>query len=166
MNVIVALRDVEDTDIDRLVEMNRLAVPAVNEITAEEFRWFKDHASYFRVAEEEQKRSLLGFLIALEPGLPYASANYRWFCTQYDAFVYVDRVVIDEAARGTGTGSQLYADLTVWATPDIPRITCEVNKRPPNPVSLGFHHKHGFVEVGEQDTEGGKKTVALLSREL
>ncbi len=47
-----------------------------------------------------------------------------------------------------------------------PRVTCEVNVDPPNPVSMAFHHASAFVEVGRQVNYGGAVTVALLSREL
>ncbi len=162
----VVLRDVTDDDIEPLVVMNRAAVPAVNDIDAGEFSWFKTHASYFRVAVSDGENRPGGFLIVLEPGRDYASANYQWFCANYDRFAYVDRIVVDQSFKGRGVGSALYRDLIEWAGPVAPRITCEVNKRPPNPASMGFHERFGFVEVGEQDTEGGKKTVSLMSREL
>jgi predicted GNAT superfamily acetyltransferase len=45
-------------------------------------------------------------------------------------------------------------------------LCCEVNVRPRNDVSLEFHHTVGFREVGQQDTDGGKKTVSLLELPL
>lgn len=161
----IGLRDVEEQDIDQIVLMNRAAVPAVNDISADDFRWFKDHASYFRVAVDDNQEQPVGLLVVLEPGRDYASANYQWFCARYDSFAYVDRIVIDQSCRGGGVGSLLYNDLMAWAQTVVPRVTCEVNKRPPNPQSMGFHERFGFVEVGEQETEGGAKTVALLSCE-
>ena len=35
----------------------------------------------------------------------------------------------------------------------VPRITCEVNVEPPNPVSLKFHERRGFREIGFVATE-------------
>ncbi|HXV37437.1 MAG TPA: hypothetical protein VEC18_09820 [Myxococcota bacterium] len=37
---------------------------------------------------------------------------------------------------------------------------------PPNPGSLAFHERCGFVEVGRQDTDGGAKLVCLVSKDL
>ena len=50
-------------------------------------------------------------------------------------------------------------------------LCCEVNTKPANENSLGFHKKHEFKKVGEQDTESGdtesgQKTVALFIRGL
>ena len=47
-------------------------------------------------------------------------------------------------------------------SPGFPHLLCEVNVRPRNEASLLFHHSIGFREVGQQDTDGGKKTVSLL----
>ena len=41
-----------------------------------------------------------------------------------------------------------------------------MNLRPRNEVSLAFHDTMGFTSVGEQDTEGGAKTVVMLARTL
>ena len=38
--------------------------------------------------------------------------------------------------------------------------------RPRNEASLLFHHSIGFREVGQQDTDGGNKTVSLLALKL
>ena len=45
-------------------------------------------------------------------------------------------------------------------------LCCEVNVRPRNDASLRFHHSIGFREVGQQDTDGGNKTVSLLALPL
>ena len=47
-----------------------------------------------------------------------------------------------------------------------PWLLCEVNVRPLNAGSLRFHHRIGFTEVGQQDTDGGRKTVSLLAKPL
>ena len=38
--------------------------------------------------------------------------------------------------------------------------------RPANPESVAFHERHGFVEVGTQDTEHGTKTVPMRIKQL
>lgn len=47
-----------------------------------------------------------------------------------------------------------------------PVLACEVNLDPPNPRSLEFHRRFGFEQVGMQKTEGGKKTVSLMTKPI
>jgi hypothetical protein len=158
------LRDVTAEDLPVVVEMNRAAMPAVSDASLEDMAWYAEHAAYFKVATDGD--GLSGFLIAFTPGSSYASENYRWFDARYDGFVYVDRIVIAEDARGHGLGQRFYEDVEEFARGLATRITCEVNTRPPNEGSLRFHTRLGFEEAGTQDTEGGKKTVALLVKPL
>jgi uncharacterized protein len=46
------------------------------------------------------------------------------------------------------------------------RITCEVNLRPPNPVSDAFHARLGFTEVGRAMFGNGAKAVRYLMRNV
>jgi len=104
-----------------------------------------------------------GFVLALEgPGVPYESLNYRWFSSRFDAFLYVDRIVVDADARSSGIGRALYGALAARATGRSPRICAEVNVRPANTASQRLHERFGFRPVGQQDTEGGAKRVELL----
>jgi len=162
--VAIVIRPVEVGDLPNLRLLNEDALPAVNRISLSEFDWFRVHAPYFRVVERDD--SIEAFLIALTPGLKYDSANYRWFETRYDTFVYVDRIVVAEHGRGQGVGRTLYEDLARFAEPFAERLTCEVNLRPPNPGSILFHEQMGFHEVGRQETEGGMKEVLLMERGL
>jgi predicted GNAT superfamily acetyltransferase len=161
--VSIELRDVTPADFPALVAMNRAAMPAVSEASLEDMAWFAGVSVYFKVAAEAD--ALHGFLIALTPDVQgYPSDNFRWFQAHYDDFVYVDRIVVAGAARGRGLGQRFYEDLERFARGRATRITCEVNTRPRNDGSLRFHARLGFHEVGTQDTEGGKKTVSLLSK--
>jgi uncharacterized protein len=112
--------------------------------------------------------SLDAVLIALDQAHPsYASPNYLWFRARYLRFVYVDRVVVAETARGKGHARRLYADLfekAAAAGHDL--IVCEVNSDPPNPASDRFHASLGFEEVGAAEIHGGAKTVRYLARRL
>jgi predicted GNAT superfamily acetyltransferase len=107
-------------------------------------------------------------LIALDQTNPdYASPNYLWFKARYPRFVYVDRIVVAESARGKGHARRLYADLFETARAaghDL--IVCEVNADPPNPASDAFHASLGFAEVGGAEIHGGAKTVRYLARRL
>jgi predicted GNAT superfamily acetyltransferase len=161
--VSIELRDVTPADFPALVEMNRAALAAVSEASLEDMAWFAEVAVYFKVAAEGD--AVHGFLIALTPDVQgYPSENFRWFQARYDDFVYIDRIIVAEGARGRGLGQRFYEDLERFARGRATRITCEVYTRPRNDGSLRFHARLSFHEVGTLDIGGGKKTVSLLSK--
>lgn len=160
------LRDARPGDLDRVVALNAAAVPHVNAPPRGLFERFQREADYFRVAErvgESDELRIEGLLLALGPDADYDSPNFLWFRERHESFLYIDRIVVDAAARGLGLGTLLYRDLERMAREmGVPRLTCEVNLRPPNEGSLRFHRRFGFEEVGRQETEGGAKEVALM----
>lgn len=157
----VQIRRVVDGDLDALVPLNNGAVPAVNALGRDDVARFAATVPHFRVALLDG--APVGMMIAMGPGVAYDSPNYRWFERHYDAFLYVDRIVVDPAARSAGVGAALYADLVGAArAAGVPRLACEVNLRPANDRSLAFHERLGFRAVGTQDTEAGRKTVQLM----
>lgn len=106
------------------------------------------------------------FLIAFDQDASYDSPNFRWFRARYDRFVYVDRVVVDPAARGRGHARSLYLDLfDTAARHGHSLVTCEVNAEPPNRASDAFHASMGFRAVGEARL-GDAKTVRYFARPL
>ena len=151
-------------DFEFIRAMNEGAVPDVSSITLDELRALAKQCCYFSVALAEDE--IAGFLMAMQPGQGYQSANYRWFSEHYDNFVYVDRIAVSPTFKGRGIGRALYAHVSRFAREVAPILTCEVNLTPPNPDSMAFHTKLGFVEVGQQDTEGGTKRVSLLVKTL
>ena len=160
------IRPVADADLEALAGLNNGAVPAVNALTVPDLARFAATAPHFRVAVVVEDGPV-GLMIALGPGADYDSLNYRWFADRYDAFLYVDRIVVDPAARSGGIGAALYRDLEAVArAAGVPRLACEVNLRPPNERSLRFHERLGFRGVGTQDTENGAKSVQLMIRDL
>ena len=107
------------------------------------------------------------FLLAFDQGADYDSPNFLWFRARYVSFVYVDRIVVAESARGRGCARRLYRDLFKQAErANHERVVCEVNISPPNPASDAFHAALGFVEVGSASVHEGSKTVRYLSRAL
>ena len=160
-----ALRDVAPADLAAVHALNEAAVPAVNSIAREAFRRFARDSAYFRVAEEGG--TILGFLLGRTPEAEYNSPNFVWFRERYPDFVYVDRIVVGEAAQGTGLGRRFYGRFEEFGRErGSPILACEVNLRPRNERSLRFHHRFGFTEVGRQETEEGRKLVSLMVKEI
>ena len=158
------IRDVTANDLDDVLALNEASVPHVNSLSADEMRWFFDHAAYFRQVRRDDQ--LAGFLVGLTQGLDYGSTNYQFFCRRHEFFGYVDRVAVADHSRQRGIASSLYDDFAATLRGHVPVLVCEVNIRPPNPASMAYHERHGFVRVGTQETEGGTKEVALLEKRL
>jgi uncharacterized protein len=163
--VAVVLRELQSGDLPAVVALNNDAVPAVPLADEDEMALLTAFASLAVVAvDEDDLGTPLGFLIAIDPGSEYASENYRWFARRSQDFLYIDRIVIGTEQRGAGIGRLLYGVAFDKARTDGRRVvTCEVNVRPPNPRSMGFHRSLGFQAVGEQPTKGGSVHVALLA---
>jgi predicted GNAT superfamily acetyltransferase len=108
----------------------------------------------------------LAFLIAFDETAPYGSPNFLWFRERERTFVYIDRIIVNAAARGQGLARALYEDLfRVAQAAGKPLVCCEVNSDPPNPGSDAFHAKMGFTEAGSAALENGK-TVRYLTKPL
>ncbi|MCX6396821.1 MAG: GNAT family N-acetyltransferase [Propionibacteriales bacterium] len=106
----------------------------------------------------------VGFVITFAAGSAYDSSNYRWFSERHTDFLYLDRIVIDTAARRSGLGSRVY-DAIEHRAAELGGVLClEVNLEPPNEPSLAFHRRRGFVEVGRQ--EAGGHLVSLLEKQV
>ena len=160
----IIIRDVGATDMDTVLILNQSEVPHLGSVDLEQMNWFAAHAHYFRVAISAA--GLAAFLVGLRPGSSYESPNYRWFCHRYDEFAYVDRVVVAKHARRAGIAARLYEDFAAAMPESVGVMTCEVNIRPPNAASMTFHERLGFEQVGSVTSEGGKKKVAMLARNL
>jgi predicted GNAT superfamily acetyltransferase len=145
-----------------VLALNNASTPHVNALNVEQFAWIAANADYFRVAALDGV--LAGFVMAIRHGTTYWSGNYAWFGERYDAFLYLDRVVVSPDVRRSGVGSALYTDLVRYTTGRWPRITLEVNVRPPNPGSIAFHEQLGFVRVGTRSY--GEGEVAMFERVL
>lgn len=152
-------------DYPEILLLNDNAIPAVNSIPETTLAHLHRHSAYLGVARDPGGL-LAGFLLALPETADYASINFGYFRRSYARFVYIDRIVVSDRHRRTGTGAALYADLESQVPDDCPMLACEVNLHPPNPGSLAFHRRLGFDAVGEQDTEGGSKRVCLMVKPL
>lgn len=157
------LRDVRENELEHVLALNNSAGPTILPMDAERARLFFAEARYFRVAEVDGH--LAGFLIALTPDADYASPNFRWFCQQFDDFVYIDRIVVAGAYRRHGLGRIFYADVQSFAEVRSPRLCCEVLLEPRDDASVLFHGTYGFREAG-QHVVAGYGRVSLLAKDL
>lgn len=143
------------------------AVLTLNNAHARELSWLDADRLAALLGQAFHARgvgAVRAFLLAFDENAEYDSPNYQWFRARYPRFVYIDRVVVERAARGLGHARRLYADLVAHAVEaghDV--IVCEVNSEPPNPVSEAFHARLGFAEVGSAVIHGGGKTVRYLA---
>jgi uncharacterized protein len=107
------------------------------------------------------------FLIALDHNAPYDNPNFNWFKQRFGGFVYIDRIIVADGARGRGIARRLYQDLFAAAErAGHTRVVCEVNLVPPNPASDAFHAAMGFVEIGQATIHEGLKTVRYFEKAL
>lgn len=157
--------NLQPSDFDLVLAMNNAAVPNVNESDEQDMADLLA-MSQFAVALADGDTAL-GFVLTMPPGVGYKSDNYRWFNERYDEFVYVDRIVVSAEARNRGVGAELYRLVFEHAKEQgVSRVTAEVNLDPPNPGSLRFHKRLGFVEAGQQVSRNSGHLVCLLVNEF
>jgi predicted GNAT superfamily acetyltransferase len=153
-----------------LVPPEGAALLALNNAHAVELSWLEPERLVHLVAQAFLARRVGvadALLLTFDQDADYDSPNFLWFRARYPTFVYVDRVVVADSARGRGLAKGLYDDLFAAAqAAGHERIVCEVNSDPPNPASDAFHAALGFLPVGTAEIHGGKKTVTYLERRL
>lgn len=164
------IRPVLSSDLPRLHALNQACVPEVGPVAVDDWQSLADLTAISLVTEvpEESGWAPAGFCFVMGPGADYGSVNYRWFMERYDDAFYLDRVAVDERHRGRGIAGRMYAAVCAEITrtrPEITRLTLEVNVDPPNQVSLAFHARQGFTEVGRQMTPYGIE-VSLMEKAL
>lgn len=158
------IRETTVDDLPAALALNNASIPELNELDAAEIERLLGMAAAAFTAEVGG--AFAGFCITFPPGVDYGSLNYGWFSRNYDDFVYLDRIAVDPAHRRLGIGRAFYSHVIDRFTGVFPHLLCEVNVRPRNEPSLLFHHSIGFREVGQQETDGGNKTVSLLALRL
>ena len=156
----VHIRNALPGDFPRVVDLNAAAVQhtsAMDDARLAELHALSSHHKVITVGDQ-----VAGFLLAMRESAPYRNDNFAYFAARFERFFYIDRIVIDPNYSGLRLGTLLYRDLFESARDQaVPAITCEYNIEPPNEPSRRFHDKFGFMEVGRQWLDGGKKRVSL-----
>lgn len=159
------IRDARAEDFPAIVALNADEVRHTSPMDAGRLRELAALSTRLRVAVVDGQ--VAAFLLAMRDGVPYDNQNYRWFSAKFEAFVYVDRIVVGRAFQGHRLGSRLYADLFAFAGDQrIPRVVCEFNVVPPNEPSRLFHARHGFEEVGSEWILDGEKRVSMQAADV
>jgi uncharacterized protein len=131
--------------IDAILELNALHEVETSPLTRDKLAKMMDNAFHWAGVNSGHD----GYIITFDQDADYDSANFLWFKSRYDRFVYVDRIVVADHARGKGLAKSLYNDLFKLARAQGHKyIACEINTDPPNPGSFAFHKSMGFAEVG------------------
>lgn len=151
-------------DLDAIRALTAEGYPGVSPFAPNELEWALEHAAGIWVASSEN--NIGAYLIAFAADANYDGEEFRWFQQNAEGFFYIDRVAVTANERHSGLGSRLYVYLEKFAREqDAASLVCEVNLAPPNPVSLAFHVKQGFRQIGTLETHDGR-TVAFLKKKL
>jgi predicted GNAT superfamily acetyltransferase len=155
------IRKMEEKDYPFILRVNEENVEVLSPMDENRIQEFSAWSELFLMAEMDGEP--VAFLLALREGLAdYDSENYLWFSKNYEKFLYIDRIVIDEPYRRRGVGRKLYQAVFRYAKEaEIPFVTAEIDTEPYNEVSLGFHQAMGFREVGTQMVRNNSIRVSL-----
>lgn len=153
-------RDACPADAPQIVALNLASEHFLSPLNRTRFDQIRAQAAYCRVLETDGV--VRAFLLAFREGSQYDSSNYRWFASRFGRFLYIDRIVVANAARSRGIGTAFYGDLLEFAKQSgTMRVTCEFDTYPPNLASQKFHAAFGFAEVGVRQLATAGKTVSL-----
>ena len=155
-------RNIELTDLARVLEINNANTPGVSELTKNELQTDLSNSLHALAIDNEQGE-VCAFCITFDPSAPDAGDNHRWFAERYKSFVYLDRIAIDSNHQNRGLGALLYqaVEQRMLDSAEHSLLCCEVNLEPPNPGSLRFHKRIGFTECGVQSTAPGNAVTYL-----
>ena len=143
---IVEFRALRTEDVPSLWRINEEGLPGTGKVSLDAIADLLGLAEFSLGAFEGSE--LVGFVICLPPRTRYGSLNYAWFNQHYEAFLYVDRIAVSVNHRNRTIGSRLYQMVIARAQEHGIPIAAEVSLDPPNPDSMRFHDRHGFIEVG------------------
>ncbi|TMK99770.1 MAG: GNAT family N-acetyltransferase [Actinobacteria bacterium] len=157
----MTLRELSRADWPRVLALNLASERHLSALDGTRLQYILSLARRSLVVEAGGE--VVAFAVAMAPGAPYDSRNYRWFAARFERFLYLDRIAVAGSVRRRGIATQIYDAMEATAEP-LERMVCDVNVEPPNEASLAFHAARGYREVGR--LAHPEKLVALLSKEL
>ncbi len=158
------MRD-DATELETVLTLNQANLDGVGPLDDDRLRWLLGMATADGQAlVADDGGAVAGFAMVFDRGTDYDSSNYRWFGERFDAFGYLDRIVVAPGHRRRGVGTLLY-DAAEEGAASSGRLLCEVYVEPPNVASLAFHERRGYVEVGRVLQANGK-TCVMLEKDL
>ena len=161
----MVIRKVQKCEFKTIFELNQGEVDKTSPMDLSRLELLDGLACYHKVVEVDGL--VVGFLLAMDETVAYENSNFAFFKSEFERFVYVDRIVIAAEFAGKKLGSALYDDLFAYArSQQINSVTCEFYTQPLNVVSQKFHQRFGFQEVGSQMAEDGIKVVSLQAAKV
>ena len=160
----ITLRDATPEDYSTIIKLNDEVVALTSPMNIDKLTHLIDIGANCIVAEKDE--AIIGFILVMEQECSYENGNFNWFKQRLGRFIYIDRIVISKMGRGKGLGGKLYAHIAKLAHErNCLTMAAEMNLVPPNEHSLGFHKKHGFIELGTHTLDNGK-IVSMQIKEI
>ena len=100
------LRTPQVADVTAMWRINEEGLPSVGEVSEAALADLLSLSEFPLSAFDGDE--MLGFVLCLPPGTPYASPNYGWFNRRYTNFLYVDRIAVARSHRDRQVGISLY----------------------------------------------------------
>lgn len=108
--------------------------------------------------QQRRGRALSGVALGMPSSQPLAHYSQQWFLTRFEAFLFLERIVVAPAMQRTGTGTALLARAVDWSlAAGLHSLCCQVHDRPRNGAAHGFVLANGFTAL---------ESVMLPSREI
>jgi len=150
----IKMRSANTSDIPSIVKLNAAVVDVTSPMDEARCSELMALCTWCIVADRDGE--VTAFVMAMRDGAAYQNGNFAWFSQRLRNFVYIDRVVVGEKARGQGLGRKLYDAVANAARAQDCVIMCaEMNIDPPNDPSLTFHRLRGFGEIGRRRLDKG-----------
>lgn len=145
-------------DTPAIVALNAAVVAVTSPMDDQGFAALLAISAFCDVVQQDDQ--VIGFVLAMREGAAYENGNFQWFADRIRRFVYIDRIVIGAQGRGLGLGTRLYDHVADAARREGCLImAAEMDLIPPNPGSLSFHARRGFVQLGTRNLPN--KTVSM-----
>ncbi len=162
---LIRVRAARPEDFDSILAINEQGRPGIVALDAGELRRLLRLDGRLIVADRGGE--VLGYVIVFDSLSAYDGEEFRALRQGLrDPFLYVDQLAVSQACRRMGVAGRLYEALaTGVAGLPVRPICCEVNLEPPNPASMAFHQRMGFMELQRLSVADGR-VVALLASGL